>query len=163
MDREVRHGLATLQAIAPELNVAADAVTAVIRRVERILGEMDLGVSAQTDVFERRAEDSPGDSCFMEYHLAYGRLAGRFRVYINEAVIDRDAFGDDELIRINQLDWSSAPRDLRLRAFQELPALLQSIACRAKELVQGVGETGSQAEAVLAGLEANLGVARQDR
>jgi hypothetical protein len=154
MDREVRGELAVLEGIAPELNAASDAATAVVRRVEERLAAMDLGISAETEVFERRVEGSAGDSSMLTYRLAYGRLGRCHQIHIREDLVYRDEPGDDYLawLRSEQLPWSSCPRNLRLRAFRELPALPRALVSRARALVEGVTSTGSQAEALLDGL-----------
>ena len=71
----------------------------------------------------------------------------------------QDEPGDefDVWLRSEQLPWSSFPRDLRLLAFQALPAFLQCIANKARELVRGVEVTSRQAAEILQVLEADPG------
>ena len=76
----------------------------------------------------------------------------------------QDEPGDelDSWLKSEQDPWSACPRDLRLRAFRELPALLQAIASKAKELVCGVEVTSRQAQEILQSLDADLGVKGTD-
>jgi hypothetical protein len=118
-----------VHSIAPELNAALDAVTDVIRKL-KVLTDLNLGVSTETAVFERRIEGGAGDSSMLTYRLAFGRVGRKYQIYIREDLVYQDEPGDefDVWLRSEQLPWSSFPRDLRLLAFQALPAFLQCIA-----------------------------------
>ena len=145
----------------PQVNAASDAATAVVRRLEKILTDLNLGVSAETDVFERRTEGGTGGSSLLTYRLAYGRLGGRYQIHVREDLVYQDEPGDgfDEWLGSEQLPWSSCPRVLRLRAFRELAALRQAIADKAQNLARGAELTTRQAEVLLAGLEPRPAVA----
>ena len=139
MDKDVRNGLAKLRSIAPELNAACDAATTVVRKLEKILTDLNLGISAETAEFERRIEDADGESSMLTYRLAFGRLGQKYQIHIREDLVYQDEPGGDLVwLRSEQLPWSSCPRDLRFLAFSALPQLVERIAGKAHELVRGV-------------------------
>jgi hypothetical protein len=147
-----------VHSIAPELNAASDAATDVIRKL-KVLTDLNLGVSTETAVFERRIEGGAGDSSMLTYRLAFGRVGRKYQIYIREDLVYQDEPGDefDVWLKSEQLPWSSFPRDLRLLAFQARPALLQRIANKAQGLVRGVELTSRQAGEILQVLEADRG------
>lgn len=145
MTEELRQRLASLRTIAPQLNNATNDASAVVQSVERLLGEeLSLGVSAVSSEFDVSVEpitNSDGDNALTRSHLAYGRVAGKYRVFILRNSFDEDS---GEPLCSGQTPWSSAPREDKLLSFSKLPELLGLIADGAKRLADESTKTVSE-------------------
>src|SRR5262245_52693989 len=125
MTKELREKLAALRAIAPALNKATDEATAIVEKVEHLLGqELNIGIRATSNAFE--CEDSieiDDDDDRTEWDirkasmLAYGRVAGTYRIHVVTDVSRKDRSfyrGDYETISSEQTPWNSCPRETKL-------------------------------------------------
>jgi hypothetical protein len=144
MAKSLRTHLDALRALAPELNAAIDDANALVKAVDAILGELNLGVSAQTDPFDTvtSVDEDDIETC-EEWCLAYGRVGGGpYRIHIlavrSERVPDGyapDGFAWQEGGR-EPFEWSTCPREQRLRAIGLLPDLLGRIARESRALIE---------------------------
>ena len=127
-----------LHSIAPELNAASDAATDVVRRLEKILTDLNLGVSAETAEFERRIEDADGNSSMLTYRLAFGRVGKSTDLHPGGSGVPGRArrrfrcLAQERAATLVVLSPGSA-----LLAFQALPALLERIASKSASLFAG--------------------------
>src|SRR5690348_4821738 len=139
--------------MAPKLNSATDEASAVIREVERFLGEeLSIGVSGKSDPFAQRVgeptEDGSATTIFS--YLVYGRVAGKHRSYVVESLEreHEDVVGWD-VISEDHTPWSSCSREVKLASFAKLPDLLGKIADEAEKLSRETVETSKTVRDIL--------------
>ena len=156
MTKELREKMERLRAVAPKLNAATDEAAKVVDEVERFLGELSLGVAASApNPFRSESwKDEDGARQYAaDFRLAYGRCAGKLRIYV-----ERDAYEVDDTgewhrdIEKEAFVWSSRNRDEKLDAFAQLPALLDAIADRAESLTSKAAETAATVRGLLDGM-----------
>lgn len=143
MSEKLRESLSALRAVAPQLNKATDEAAAVVRAVEQLLGkELSLGISARSSEFNTRIveiEGSQNEEAVVRSHLAYGRVAGKYRLFVQEEAFHEGS--GEPLCRPEEIPWSSAPRETKLGSFAVLPELLASIASEAQRLASETAGT----------------------
>ncbi|MBV8075132.1 MAG: transposase [Planctomycetaceae bacterium] len=161
MAKSLRTHLDALRALATDLNTAIDDANALVKAVDAILGEMNLGVSARTDPFETAPSVAEDDVEISEdWCLAYGRVAGgSYRIHLlavrSERVPDRyapDGF-DWRESACEPFEWSTCPRERRLRAIGLLPDLLEQIAQESRALIEKTNAAKMNAAEMLKDLQ----------
>jgi hypothetical protein len=163
MTDELREKLAALRVIAPRLNSTTDEVIAVVKAVEKFFDELSLGVSATTSDFDVASlsdsvSDDEDEVLRVFSKLAYGRVGGRYQVYILKGTERkvRGAEGVWEVIATEELPWSSACRELKLASFECMPELLETIADQANSLMHRAAATTKVVKEVLGAIGAEI-------
>jgi hypothetical protein len=151
MTDQMKQRLDALRAVTPRLNATTDEVSNIVKSVETILtDELGIGLSAMTSHFaERPGED---DVTVFEY-LAYGRVNGSFRIHVvlsSERRNDEGSgiYGTWEVVATERVLWPSCSREQKLRAFTQLPELLEKLAASAEELAAAAAETAAAVKAM---------------
>jgi hypothetical protein len=137
MTKELREKVAALRAVAPKLNAATEEVGAIVKAVEAMLTvELNLSINAEAQPFDQAdRNDAEGRPIRTASCLAYGRVDGKYRIYVSTETGELD--GDGGWLRTvdrSETPWSSCPRDIKLRSFVSLPELLGRIADEAERL-----------------------------
>ncbi len=153
MTEELREKLAALRQVAPKLNKATDEANRIVASVENLLGnELSLGISATVcfntgeEIYLFREVEEVLD---VYTNLDYGRIDGRYRIFVRTYGSLPDEYGQDKLRWSDQTIWSSVPRELKLKAFEALPRLLTKIADTALELSKEAEDTAKTVEALM--------------
>jgi hypothetical protein len=84
--------------------------------------------------------------------VAYGRVSGKYRIHLRETTSLR---GDDDNWRVaetERIPWSSCSRELKLRTFALLPALLSKISEETQKLTQQTEETSKTVRDILSAI-----------
>jgi hypothetical protein len=140
MSNELKKRLAALRGISPRLNSVTDQVSEVVRIVEKTLvEELNIGIDASVK-FDSEPADEKGVS--RENYLAFNRVGSAgFRLHVATVTL-RDSMqhpgGSETSERLNQEQvlWPSCSREMKLRAFDKLPELLDKIIKNAEGLLQ---------------------------
>lgn len=143
MSESLKKKLARLQEIAPKLNMASDNADALVRVVEKLIGDdLSLGIPAESGPFSIlavRVEDDDEDDADradrVSFRLVYGPIQGTYRIYVvregTRAGPDPATDPGDDTERI---PWEGCPREIKLEAFLRLPEVLERIADKAQSL-----------------------------
>src|SRR3954471_18001932 len=101
MARELRADLDSLRAVVSQLNGALSEASGVVQDVDRYLAEeFDIGVWAISRPFDsQRATGEDGRELMISSHLAYGKAAGRTRLHILAATLEKGE-GSDQFTQI---------------------------------------------------------------
>src|SRR5262245_33895652 len=101
MAQDLSEGLDSLSAILPQLNAALSEATAVVHTVDQFLTEeLAVGPWVASRPFDnQRAIGDDGRELLITSHLACGRVAGKYRVHILQATLDRPE-GKDQFTQI---------------------------------------------------------------
>lgn len=144
MTAEMRKKLERLRAVAPRLNQATTEAGRVIEAVEKFLGELSLGITAEHLIAARppdaRPDSDPDEERPLEEidaRFVYGKYAGGFRLLVRDVLTRRSEIG--QWVDVEVLDetpWPSCPRELKLASFARLPALLDTIISKAEDLAE---------------------------
>src|SRR5690348_11253576 len=114
MARETRADLDSLRVIVSQLNGALSEASGVVQDVDRSLAEeFDIGVWAISRPFDsQRASADDGRELLVTSHLAYGKVAGRTRIHVLTATLEK-AEGTDQFTQIvaeERTPWPLCPR-----------------------------------------------------
>jgi hypothetical protein len=145
MAQETTAGLETLRSIVPQLNSAVEEASSVVQAVDRFLSE-ELGIStwaASRPFDQQRAIGDDGRELLVTSHLACGKVAGRYRLHVLTATLDKPE-GKEQFTHIvneERIPWSSLPRDVKLQSFVMLPELLNILASRVSEIASQTSRT----------------------
>jgi hypothetical protein len=160
MTDKMRKKMESLRAITPRLNKATDAAAATLKAVDEFLAELGVGVPAASSAFKQwpvEAAERGGTPNLGQYSLAYDRThfcSNRFCIHVLEQTFTTDGNGQiDDLIDETQHNWASFSRADKLKAFAELPSLIDSIASEATR----IAERAEKAEATVRETMAALG------
>src|SRR4051812_12919834 len=91
MAQDAFEGLESLAAILPQLNTAMAEATAIVHAVDQFLAE-ELAVGpwiASRPFDSQRAMGDDGRELLVTSHLACGRVAGKYRLHVLNATIDK--------------------------------------------------------------------------
>ena len=120
-----------LATFAPELNAVSDELAKPILAINKALQTLNLGVAAWVTFEEQQHEGE----LLSVHSIGYAKVAGRWGIAIRYE--GTDSGGEPET---REWPFGDAPRSLRLKALDHLPALLD-------ELANTAGKTaGSTAE-----------------
>src|SRR5437868_12620400 len=91
MARELRADLDSLRAVVSQLNGALSNASGVVQDVDRYLSEeFDIGVWAISRPFDsQRTIGDDGRELLVTSHLAYGKVAGRMRLHVLVATLEK--------------------------------------------------------------------------
>lgn len=152
MTGELKAGMARLREIAPRLDSQTDEVSKLVATVEKFLtAEARIGISAAIEFEDEEgyssAENRPTR---IDRYLAFGRANGSFCIHILEetGILDND--GDwDHLFEKDVILWPSCSREMKLKAFTKLPALLQAIIKEAERLSDVVDDVAPKVKEMM--------------
>jgi hypothetical protein len=138
MAQDLIDGVDSLSAVVPQLNAAMAEATAVVLAVDRFLAEeLAVGPWVASRPFDtQRALGDDGRELLVTSHLACGRVAGKYRLHVLNATLDR-AEGKDQFTQIvgeERTPWPSCSREVRLQSFAMLPELLVMLAGKISEI-----------------------------
>jgi len=145
MAHEPRVDLDTLKVIISQLNGAMAEASAIVQDVDRYLSEeFDIGVWAISRPFDsQRVVIENGRECVISSHLAYGKVAGRHRLHILTATLERDEATDQytQIVAEERTPWPLCPRETKLHSFAMLPELLGALTAKAEEIATQTSRT----------------------
>jgi hypothetical protein len=153
MAQDLHEGLDSLTAILPQLNSAVAEATAMVHAVDQFLAEeLAVGPWVASRPFDtQRAIGDDGRELLVTSHLACGRVAGKYRLHILNATLDR-AEGKDQFTQIvgeERTPWLSCSREVRLQSFAMLPELLSLLASKITEITTQTTRTVETVREVL--------------
>jgi hypothetical protein len=153
MAQEPSEGLESLSAVLPQLNAALAEATAVVHAVDQFLAEeLAVGPWVASRPFDtQRAIGDDGRELLVTSHLACGRVAGKYRLHILHATLDK-AEGKDQFTQIvgeERTPWVSCSREVRLQSFATLPDLLALLATKITEITSQTTRTAETVRDVL--------------
>ena len=150
-------GLASLRAIAPSINAAADEANKVVKMVEGVLvNELRIGVSATSSQlleYRRRATDENGNVTEEETgeYLAFGRVSGVYCLHLAKDTYEKDEYGCfNQEVDSEKIPWSSCDRETRLSLFEQLPSLIENIVEKAKRIAEQASNTAAKVKELIA-------------
>jgi hypothetical protein len=161
MTEELRDRMESLRALAPRLNSVTDQAAATIKAADEFLAGLGIGIPAQSHCFKEESgidpddEDSAGDK--IRWYLAYGRCNfsdNKFSIHVRQDT-ERpdDRFADVwDTTQEHSLAWSNLNRSDKLKAFAELPSLLENIAKEAVRLAESAESTTATVGEMMAAL-----------
>ncbi len=153
MTDELKQRMARLRAIAPRLNNATDQASKLVALVERFLTEeLRIGISAESSGFNSwsAGKDEDGKSLMVHQTLAFGRVNGAYRIHVvDELRIVDDEGGPQGLVSRQATLWPSCGREIKLRAVEKLPELLDKIINETERLAETAGETSTRIGAMI--------------
>ena len=153
MAHDVNEGLESLSAILPQLNSAMAEATAVVHAVDQFLAEeLAVGPWVASRPFEtQRAIGEDGRELLVTSHLACGRVAGKYRLHVLNATLDKPD-GKDQFTQIigeERTPWLSCSREVRLQSFSMLPEVLNLLAAKVNEITSQTSRTVETVREVL--------------
>jgi len=148
MSNELKKRIAALRGMSPRLNSVTDQVSEIVRTVEKTLVE-ELNIGIESSV-KFHSEPATEKGVFREHSLAFGRVASSgYRLHVATRAV-RDSSqptGEShasESIHEEQILWPSCSREIKLRAFDKLPELLDGIIKNAEELLETAEKTAAK-------------------
>jgi hypothetical protein len=148
MSNELKKRIAALRGITPRLNFVTDQVSEIVRTVEKTLVE-ELNIGIESSV-KFHSEPSTEKGVSREHNLAFARVASAgYRIHVATRTV-RDStqhFGGvpgSESLHEEQILWPSCSREIKLRAFDKLPELLDGIIKNAEDLLQTAEQTAAK-------------------
>jgi hypothetical protein len=153
MAQDLLEGLESLTAILPQLNSAMAEATGVVHAVDQFLAEeLAVGPWVASRPFDtQRAIGDDGRELLVTSHLACGRVAGKYRLHVLNATLDR-ADGKEQFTQIvgeERTPWLSCSREVRLQSFSMLPELLSMLASKITEITTQTTKTVETVREVL--------------
>lgn len=153
MAQDLIEGLESLSAILPQLNSAIAEATAVVHAVDQFLAEeLAVGPWVASRPFDtQRAIGEDGRELLITSHLACGRVAGKYRLHVLNATLDRPD-GKDQFTQIigeERTPWLSCTREVRLQSFSMLPEVLTLLANKVNEITTQTSRTVETVREVL--------------
>jgi hypothetical protein len=153
MAQDLSEGLESLSAILPQLNTAIAEATAVVHAVDLFLAEeLAVGPWVASRPFDtQRAIGDDGRELLVTSHLACGRVAGKYRLHVLNATLDRTE-GKDQFTQIvgeERTPWLSCSREVRLQSFSMLPEVLSMLAAKVNEIASQTTRTVETVREVL--------------
>jgi hypothetical protein len=153
MTHELLKRLSALRGINPRLNAVTDQVTEIVRSVEKTLvEELKVGIDA-SECFLTESGGEP--DAFRKYYLAFSRVGSagyRINVCIvttRETLEENGEPAATKRLGEERILWSSCSRELKLKAVEKLPDLLDNIIKGAENLLQTADETATRIKDLL--------------
>ena len=159
MAQDLIDGLESLTAILPQLNTAMAEATAVVHAVDQFLAEeLAVGPWVASRPFDsQRAIGDDGRELMITAHLACGRVAGKYRLHVLNATLDKSD-GKDQFTQIvgeERTPWLSCSREVRLQSFAMLPEVLSQLAAKICEITTQTTRTVETVREVLKSIGRN--------
>jgi hypothetical protein len=153
MAQDLSEGLESLSAILPQLNSAMAEASAVVHAVDQFLAEeLAIGPWVASRPYEtQRAIGEDGRELLITSHLACGRVAGKYRLHVLNATLDKPD-GKDQFTQIigeERTPWLSCSREVRLQSFAMLPEVLSLLAAKVNEIASQTTRTVETVREVL--------------
>ncbi|MES2392934.1 MAG: hypothetical protein V4555_14910 [Acidobacteriota bacterium] len=136
---------------AAKLNEVSDRLTKQIEQIDAALKRLNLGVTAWVTIFESEDEDG---NCLRE-ELGYTRIGSRWGVALRTASGTR---GDECEPDRTFSAFADAPRQLRIKAVEHIPKLLDQISADAEAMVEKLTPEVAEVAKLTHALEAIPGV-----
>jgi hypothetical protein len=140
MSNELKNRIAALRGMSPRLNSVTDQVSEFVRTVEKTLvEELNIGIEASVRFHSEPASEK---GILREHLLAFGRVASAgYRLHVVTRTVresPQESTGPhvSESLHEEQILWPSCSRELKLKAFDKLPELLDGIVKNAEGLLQ---------------------------
>src|SRR5262249_29726064 len=140
MTNELLRRISALRGINPRLNTVTDQVTEIVSTIEKTLvEELKIGVDASQWFFTKFSGEQ---GVSLEHYLAFNRVASAgFRIHVAIVTVrsrsDENAGSDAPAkLKEERILWNSCNRELKLKAFEKLPELLDAIIASAENLLQ---------------------------
>ncbi|WP_406696839.1 hypothetical protein V5E97_38205 [Singulisphaera sp. Ch08] len=153
MAHESRADLDSLRVIVSQLNEALSEASGVVQDVDRYLAEeFDIGVWAISRPFgSQHGTGEGGRELLISSHLAYGKAAGRNRLHILAATLERGEGSDQftQIVSEERIPWPLCPRETKLHSFAMLPELLGTLALKAEEITAQTSRTSETVRQLL--------------
>jgi hypothetical protein len=144
---KLQRSFQNLSAAANTLNTATDAFGDAARTLDEAFNKLNPGVTAWVTV-SSTSDDPPWE--IFEERLGYAKIGGRWGLCLCTVEIDArpDPFGSEE----TKDSWlfNDAPRSLRIRAIEHVPALVDALAKEVTQTAKRVSE-GAEFAQQLAG------------
>lgn len=148
MTNKLLERIAALRGINPRLNSVTDQVTEIVTTVEKTLvEELKIGIDA-SQWFQTEFGGEEGRS--REYYLSFNRVgAAGFRIHVAILTVrdtseETGKAGTRETLNEERILWTSCSREIKLKAIEKLPELLDSIISGAESLVQTADLTATR-------------------
>jgi hypothetical protein len=140
MTNELKQRISALRGIHPRLNSVTDQVSEIVRSIEKTLVE-ELKIGIEADEWFH-SEFGGEQGLRREYYLSFSRVgAAGFRIHVSIVSV-RDTSEEtartdsNETLNQEQVLWASCSREMKLKAFEKLPDLLDRIIKNAETLLQ---------------------------
>jgi hypothetical protein len=137
VSEDTHKSLASIRSLASRLNELTEQANHTIRTIESFLDECSVGITTYVSV------ETPNPQSPAGLYLGYLRVKGRYRI----AVVESDDMGEDTAVR----PWSDCTRDEKVKTFEKLPDLLNSLT---KNLTSKIKATETTTQAVAQALKA---------
>jgi hypothetical protein len=137
-----------LTSIANNLNKATDELTRVVGVLDDALQRLNVGIPVWVTVVKWSSESE--SSAYESENVGYAKINGFWCIGINRAVGDEDSPEPDDVRDI--WPFNDAPRELRLRAVEKLPELLDQLAKSAEQTAEVVNKKVAETKAFAAAI-----------
>jgi hypothetical protein len=137
-----------LSTAAASLNKATDELTKTIDALDVALSRLNIGIPVWVSVV--RWDDENNIGAYETEELGFAKIEGDWCIGIRRLVGHDHSPEPDEVREIWM--FNAAPRDLRLRAINELPTLLDELGNAAKKTAEAVNKKLAEARAFTAAL-----------
>ncbi len=148
MTNELKRRIAALRGINPRLNSVTDQVTEIMRSVEKTLvEELKIGIDA-SELFLTELGGEKGTT--LEHYLSFNRVGSAgYRIHVailtvRDTSSETGLAGSSERLNEERVLWTSCSREMKLRAFEKLPDLLDRIIQNAEGLLRTADETAAK-------------------
>jgi hypothetical protein len=148
MTNELLRRISALRGINPRLNSVTDQVTEIVTTVEKTLvEELKIGIDA-SQWFLTEFGGEPGTA--LEHYLSFNRVGSAgFRIHVAIVTVrdtseETGKAGTQAKLKEERILWTSCNREMKLKAFEKLPDLLDSIISGAESLLQTADSTASK-------------------
>jgi len=157
MSNELKKRIAALRGISPRLNSVTDQVSQIVKSVEQTLvEELNIGIEASAKF---HAEPATEKGVLREHYLAFNRVGSAgYRLHIATLTVRDSAqrpggSESSEPLALEQVLWPSCSREMKLKAFDKLPELLDRIIKNAEGLLQTAELTAARIKEMVGDLE----------
>jgi hypothetical protein len=139
MTNELKRRISALRGINPRLNSVTDQATEIMKAVEKTLvEELRIGIDA-SELFLTEPGGEKGVS--VEHYLSFNRVGSAgYRINVSTVTVrdtseESGLAGSSQRLSEERVLWTSCSREMKLRAIEKLPDLLDRIIQGAERLV----------------------------
>jgi hypothetical protein len=141
MADNLRPRLDRLQELSKTVNSRADETGRIVQAVEKYLSEVvHIGVPAWVTI----DHEDDGEGWERETSLAYGRFGEKFRIFVEIGTFIAGDLHDDK-----KTLWANCPRDIKLKAYNALPKLLDELVKQLEGTLEQIQENTETIESLL--------------